>query len=163
MDGGCPNNGRQASTMFGSYVVYEITGRFIDAKSPEIHEQLSHIPVFSEAIRFDLTSAISEQDKPQKNTNNSAEALSLFCLLSELHNKKLMVPGNEITIFMDSELTINQVLKLYQIKQPHLKAIHRNIDALLDKFNKKYKINFTNVIHFEWISGDVMKQTRIGH
>lgn len=167
VDGGCPDNGRQAKIMFGSYIVYDLTGSFIDVQAPGIHEQLFPLPTLLEDIRFDLTSAIKSagvvRTSPQKTTNNSAEALSLLCLLSELGSKKLLVPGNEVTIFMDSELTMYQVLRLYQVRQPHLKAIHTHIQAIFAKHHGVYRTPLTDVVDFKWIPGDTMKQTKIGH
>ena len=167
VDGGCPNNGRQAQSMFGSYLVYDVTGKGFSHDTPGIHEELkAHHPIFSN-LNFDLTvkvlGDVPADSKPKKVTNNSAEALSLLCLLMELDSQGVLSPNNKVIIFMDSELTMYQVMGIYKVKQPHLKVIHANIRKLFNKLKKKYGDGMKEIIGFHWISGDQMKETAIGH
>jgi ribonuclease HI len=167
VDGGCPNNGKKAKTMYGSYVVYDITDMETHPSDPEIHsELLNAAPVF-ENLKFDLMARMYGDNHAgyavKKVTNNTAEAMSLLLLLTDLNAKQMLVPNTEIHIFMDSDLIMHQVTGIYKIKQQHLKNIHNNIRKILQQAHTRYGERVSELINFIKISGDTMKASRIAH
>lgn len=67
-----------------------------------------------------------------KTTNNQAEWKSLVRSLEEA--SKLGLPS--ISVYMDSELVVRQVLKIYKVKKPELKPFFEQAQALIGKFQK---------------------------
>ena len=122
VDGGCPGNGwPEAVIMFGSYIIY-------DAEQNEIERN----------IEFDL-------NHPKKCTNNMAETLSLEALLMRVNNWNYQ----PISIYMDSQLVVNQFNGVYRVKDRYLKRV-------LDRMPKPSGVSLS------WISGNEMKRI-LGH
>jgi ribonuclease HI len=63
-------------------------------------------------------------------TNNQAEYLAL--LLGLFYWKKLMSPGDTITISSDSELLIKQMKGEYRVRDPILKQMFEGVQELLE-------------------------------
>lgn len=68
-------------------------------------------------------------------TNNIAEYISLLRALEELKKIQLFNETIPLTIIMDSELVIKQLKGEYQIKQPQLKILHKELTTQLKNNN----------------------------
>jgi ribonuclease HI len=168
VDGGCPSNGKNANMMFGSFIIYDLKDCSLNINDQNFHAALTfeQEPIIKK-LRFNLTvsQCIPKEVEyaAKKITNNTAETLSFLCLLIELKNNLILHKDNFVTVFMDSELVIKQVTGLYGVKQPHLKRIHQYISKLISEIKMQFKCDITDLMHLQWISGEVMKQTVIGH
>lgn len=65
-------------------------------------------------------------------TNNEAEYLALIKALEEASEY------NDINIYSDSELIVNQVKGTYKIKKPHLQKLCHKVRELLSNFNHTF-------------------------
>lgn len=156
VDGGCPENGRSAQNMFGSYVVYDATD--MDLKTIN-HESTTYLPPVIEKLRFNIKPTFNVQ----RITNNTAEALSMYYLFSDILTEKILKPDTEIVIYSDSQIVLRQVQGIYNVTKSHLRTIYEWIYQALAKFAKRYDYNLAENIVFTWIPGDTMKKTRIAH
>lgn len=140
VDGACPNNGRYTAEAFGSYAIYltdeEVAVEDLINLTPLHHEEMFQIPL-----------------NGKRATNNAAEAMALLTLIMELKRRHLLGPQVKVFVYMDSQLTINHFYGLYRLRDQSLKQIHTLIKKELNGFR------FT----LDWISGDKMKGTIIGH
>jgi len=156
VDGGCPGNGHHACSMFGSFVVYDTTHHIVDVT----HEGLREMEPLMENLRFDVSMRVpSDMFTGRKVTNNAAEALSIACLLIELREAKMLTPNNMVTVYSDSKLVINQLLGMYKVNHQHLRQIYKYIHTIMRP--KKY--NPWKALCIEWIPGETMKESRLGH
>lgn len=156
VDGGCPGNGRSADQMFGSYLVYDVTGIPPDKID---HDDLWEQEPFVENLRF----TIAKMPDIPKVTNNVAEILSLYLLLTELLKRNIASPDDQIIIYCDSELVVNQMIGAYKVKHQHLRKAYKLITRLFDQYSEKHGASMWDVVTLQWISGQTMKETRIGH
>ena len=144
VDGACSNNGRLNAEASGSYAIYKC-GQGVTMG----HGFLARQTPFMHNSRFDLPLV------GKRPTNNAAEAMSLLMLLQELSRQGAMHVDNKITVFMDSEITINHFYGIYCCKNGLLKQIHSTIRNVMKPCAADFALT--------WISGVDMKQTIIGH
>ena len=143
-DGACSSNGKLDAKASGSYAIYKCGG------SEEVgHEALMTQTPYLFNSKFDLPFT------NKRPTNNAAEVTSLLMLLQELNRLGAMCKGNKITVYMDSEITINHFYGIYRCKNGLLKAMHENISKVMAKCEAEFALM--------WVSGELMKQTIIGH
>ena len=151
VDGGCPKNGtHEADTMFGSFAIYKF-------KKPCIVNSDLHKLLQRREPMFFVSRALLVSTK--RNTNNLAEARTLQFVITWLYSRKLFKPDNKFHIVMDSKLVLSQFVGVTQVKNVHLKKIYMTIYNLLGSLD--YDVDST--INLHWISGDLMKQSVIGH
>jgi len=95
---------------------------------------------------------------PDARTNNAAEYEALLRALSviDLATRNTAWQG-EITIYMDSDLVINQVLGLWKCKASHLVPYRDNARALLAQL-----ISSGIEIKLQWVGNELIKQM-LGH
>lgn len=140
VDGACSNNGRFDAYAEGSYAIYTsdeaLHPSALNERTPLVHNSRFSIPLSG-----------------RRSTNNAAEAMSLLNLVMELNRLNAFQPENVVTIYTDSELTINHFYGIYRLRDQTLKQIHSSIKRELAG----------NTVVLDWISGDVMKETIIGH
>ena len=73
-----------------------------------------------------------------KGTNNIAEFNGLLGSLKLAAKFGI----NELTVYSDSQLLVNQVNGFYKIKQPHLRAIHNEIRQAAESGSITYTIHY---------------------
>ena len=71
-----------------------------------------------------------------KNTNNVAEYQGLIGCLELVREFEVQ----KLSVFSDSQLLVNQVNGSYQVKQPHLQVLHRQILVLIDALGFDFEI-----------------------
>jgi ribonuclease HI len=129
-DGGSINNGDPNSLGYGSFIAMIPT-----AKNPEVHSE-----TFGDGI-----------------TNNQAEYLALISALKHLHNALSAISMDmsdvHVTIKVDSQLLVGQLMKGWAVKAPDLVVLHAEAKNLIMRFGK---------VSFEQISGAEMKKV-LGH
>jgi ribonuclease HI len=100
-------------------------------------------------------------------TNNIAEALAVFLLISTLHNLKYFAKGR-VEVFCDSQLIVNQLKGFYATKDASLLKIHRQTYHIFEqikkdlKVNKDLEVNLSDALTLTHISGVDMKLV-LGH
>ena len=156
-DGACSNNGNAldavASGSFAAYMLGE-SAKYSD----DIHEKLMHEKPIIHKSRFSI-SLLGEGPA----TNNVAEATTLGVAISWLIENNLLVQENTVHVCMDSQLILTQMIGMAKVRNTRLRMIYQGIYANLARASEKVGYNVEPVIHFHWISGDLMKQTIIGH
>lgn len=70
-------------------------------------------------------------------TNNEAEYTALIELLLTIFEKEL----NNVTIYGDSQLVINQMNGIYQVNSPNLKQLYRQAKYLADHLKARLNID----------------------
>lgn len=154
-DGGCKNNGKHGKAEpFCSFAVYRCSRT---PEGAELHRQLKSLKPVHHASRLALHCA------DHVPTNNQAEANALAMAIAWCVNEKLVSPVNDIHIFMDSELVLNQFLGLYRTRHRHLRDVYSGIYTMLGNHSKKHGFDAEKCFHLKWIPGETMKQTIIGH
>jgi len=153
VDGGCPGNSHNATHMFGSYRVYGPYEYTAERPAPGVLTQSEP------CIRNDRFH-IQGLDTG-KTTNNMAEAMSMLNLFIEL-DQKFLTPDTQVVVCTDSQLIMNQILGVYNIKKPHLKKVYGLINNVADRFSSKHGVSMWQCLNFEWITGDEMKEV-LGH
>lgn len=152
-DGSCENNGRQDASMEGSFAAFELAD-----EDTVVHEDLlGRVPIVHESRRRLLP---FEGGQP---TNNMAEALSLHMAVAFACTRKLLAPGNRVLLFMDSELILKQFTGLYKTKNSLLRKIYRSIYDMLARHSQGIGDNALKYLKVDWVSGDIMKRSVIGH
>ena len=154
VDGGCLKNGSHMAEAYGSYIVFDIT-------------ELQEIPHYTN-ISTELSSCLEQirfpiHHKSGRVTNNIAEAMSMFMLISSLYHLGYFKRGI-ITICSDSLLIINQLQGLYATKDSNLLTIHRQTYQIFRLITENLRTgqSLSDVLTLSKISGDDMKLV-LGH
>ena len=121
VDGGCLNNGLENAQGYGSFKITRPNPRNIVITR-----------------RFDLSAK----------TNNVAEYQAMICCLEYLQKYYL---DDNIVIFSDSQLIINQITGTWKTKNTTMKELCKEANNLLKPYWK-----------LQWISGTTMKKI-LGH
>lgn len=152
-DGACENNGRTDACIEGSFAVYEfeeeqvIDHSSLFGKPPLYHAQRHRLVPFEGKVP----------------TNNMAEALTLHMALSWACENNVLRPDNLVHIFMDSELVLRQFTGSYVTRNATLFRIYRKIYDMLADYSRKIGDNVEKFIRLDWVSGEIMKKSVIGH
>lgn len=153
-DGACSNNGKRDASISGSFAVYDAS----DIKEQINHAYFLEIDPLYFAPRMALVAP--EGSRP---TNNLAEALTLHAAIAWLKGAGVLKKGNLVTIFMDSQIVLYQMSGLYRTKNRHIRGVYQQIHGLLDREAKSVGCKMEDVLHLDWIPGDLMKATIIAH
>lgn len=153
-DGACSNNGRQNAKIEGSFAVYEVT----DNSQSFDHASLVGKDPFYFAPR--ITLLVPEGGRP---TNNLAEALTLHTAITWLCGSGILSKPNDVTIYMDSQMVLYQMSGLYKTKNGSIREVYQRIHGLLAQQGKKAGCKMEDILHLDWIPGELMKSTVIGH
>jgi ribonuclease HI len=120
VDGGCLNNGRHNAVGYGSYKLYK--------KDKIVHEDLRFRVLLPGSTAVPMLKGM---------TNNVAEAMSINRVLLYLSRSNLLKnPKAQVTINSDSELSINQILGIYKIKDRKLLHVAKERHHILEKIRK---------------------------
>lgn len=146
-DGACTNNGKAEAVVSGSFAAYEVPAGTqwrcpgneeahyrLKEQRPVVH--ISRAPIFVGGY--------------ERATNNLAEAKTLLMALTWAKSYST----DMITICMDSKLVMFQIQGIYTTNNRVLRKIYSSILNIIDNLPK---------IRFDWIPGDLMKQTIIAH
>lgn len=95
-------------------------------------------------------------------TNNVAEALAMYMLFMYLQHHAMIKPENDIRIFSDSQLIINQLQAVYATKDKNLAKVYRMCYRTLKKAEAQHKAHIFDMIYLEQIPGTLMKRV-LGH
>lgn len=154
-DGGCVNNGQLSAKAYGSCLAFpvpdslahpvEINPKYWEVKNPILKHERFAIKV-----------------PGRVSTNNIAEAKSLHFLVANLYLHSILRLGNEVFIFGDSQLIINQVQGIWKVRSPELAITYRKIHGIFRRFKRNYKCPVGRILTIDAIPGDLMKQI-IGH
>ena len=159
VDGGCLKNGTSEAEGYGSYKIYDIAptvlGGIVPDNLAELIEQDQLVEVMSN-VRFPLT----QQGK--RMTNNIAEACSMQMLLAYLLNSKKISQDYYVVVFSDSQLILNQLRGIYRVNNAWLSDIYKNINRMIQNFERKFGERVWGVVQMHHISGDDMKKI-LGH
>lgn len=96
-------------------------------------------------------------EDPPKRTNNVGEYIALIEGLKALKN----IAKNEecrITVFSDSRLLINQVLGFWKINSDVLFSLKKQVEELVNSFNKNQKISFRWIPREENMMADALSK-----
>lgn len=151
-DGACSNNGRQNAKIEGSFAVYDLAGIEIN------HAKL----IGKEPIYFAsrMTLLVPKGGRP---TNNLAEALTLHAAIAWLCANSILAKSNDVTICMDSQMVLYQMSGLYKTRNGPMREVYQRIHGLLAQQGKKAGCRMEDILHLDWIPGELMKSTVIGH
>lgn len=155
-DGACSNNGRMNAEIEGSFAVYRLSPQ-LEKITNEVHSALFGETPLYHANRISLVAP-----KGAHPTNNLAEALTLHAALAWICANNLLMKGNSVTVFMDSQVVLFQMTGMYRAKN-HMRAIYQRIYQMLGNHAGKTGCPVEDVLKFDWIPGDLMKASVIGH
>ena len=177
VDGGCLSNGTAEAEGYGSFSIYMLDNQ-LEIKElpqysfyPDPNDRMHELQILKEKInpddpkhRHNLTMLHHNERFPifpyeEKMSNNIAELTSLQVLLRKLLIKNYISKNQEkpsVAIYMDSQLTINQFNKVWNVKDRRLRSIHENMDYFINKNNLR------NSFALGWIPGELMKLV-LGH
>ena len=151
-DGACPGNGGANAKMQGSFAAYIVGEEEIDHEALIKEKPLCHFPYLS-----------FPTPPGTRSTNNFAEACTLRQALAWALKEGLFAEGNHITVCMDSELVICQFSGLYRTRNPALREVYASIYKMFKAYQDKNGVDPEKLFTLTWISGEVMKQSVIGH
>jgi len=77
-------------------------------------------------------------------TNNQAEYGAVLMALRWLYSSVYNASETQVTFVLDSELVVKQILGIYRVKNPNLKAKFLEIKKLIESCKFKV-VNFVNV------------------
>ena len=152
-DGACTHNGRTNAKACGSFAVYDVTHLGFD---DDVHDVLVFEQPLHHESMFDVIAT-------GRATNNMAEAQALHTALAWACQCGLLSPGNEVHVCMDSQLVLNQFTGMYKTKNVNLRSVYTRTYDMLRKQSEKVGCDVEGLIHFHWISGEVMKASVIAH
>jgi ribonuclease HI len=92
---------------------------------------------------------------PFGNTSNEAEYLVCIALLEKLLE---LGPNQDITIYADSALVVNQVNEKWAVRADNLRPFHFKATSLKKEIESKYNI----LVTLTWVSRKVIVK-RLGH
>lgn len=146
-DGACSNNGKVEANISGSFAAYFVpTGtQWRCPGNEEAHYRLKEQRPIVHISRAPIF--VNQYERP---TNNLAEAktLEMALIWAQSYSTDL------ITVCMDSKLVMYQIQGIYSTNNRALKRVYSSILDTMDRLPK---------IRFDWIPGDLMKQTIIAH
>ena len=151
-DGACSKNGTTEAKAEYSFAAYDMNG--LEYKKG-LHNKLKECKPLKHIQRAAVVTDYG--------TNNLAEATALFSAIAWVIEMGFLTAENNIHICMDSKLILSQFLGIYGVKNKRLKDIYQNTYALLQRESKRQNIDVEKLIHLHWISGEVMKESVIGH
>lgn len=65
-------------------------------------------------------------------TNNEAEYQALITALGWINTNLLLAPDTQLHFFLDSQLVVNQLNRLYKVKEPRLQLLHHQVVHLIN-------------------------------
>ncbi len=151
-DGACPGNGKADARMEGSFAVYKI-----GAGEPD------HAALALERPKWFFPRLSFLPAPGQRSTNNVAEACTLRQTMLWALKEGLFTEDNHLTICMDSQLVIYQFSGLYKTKSQQIREIYQSIYRAFKEHKEQTGIDPEKLFTLEWISGETMKASVIGH
>lgn len=128
---GCSKNNGSANARAGSgFVIYQGSAE-VEASKLQSQKIIKKIVEGSEDVRKYLPKSIFDLATPV--TNNTAEWLSLYLCLSAIAKIPNLSQIQKISVFMDSNLVIEQIIGRWAVKQPHLKPFLTSCKDILRK------------------------------
>lgn len=155
-DGTCSNNGRIDAEIEGSFAVYELLPEQGEI-SEAVHAKLVGQTPLYHARRISLVAP-----KGARPTNNLAEALTLHAALAWICSNRLLLRGNSVTVFMDSQVVLFQITGMYKARN-HMRTIYQRIYQMLEAHRENTGCPLEEMLKFDWIPGSLMKASVIGH
>lgn len=155
-DGACSNNGRIDAEIEGSFAVYALPNEHGEI-SEAVHAKLVGETPLCHACRISLVAP-----KGARPTNNLAEALTLHAALAWICSNNLLIRGNSVTVFMDSQVVLFQITGMYKARN-HMRTIYQRIYQMLEAHREKTGCPLEEMLKFDWIPGSLMKASVIGH
>lgn len=154
-DGGCIGNGRYDADAYGSCAGYIVGDDMPHPNRVDPQYWINEAPDFADS-RFDLNISA------KRATNNMAEALSLHHLVVRLFSDNILCPDNEVFIYGDSQLIVNQVQGIWRVNNATLRKIYSDIHTVFSRYQKRYDQIVGRCLSLGLIPGTLMKQI-LGH
>jgi len=162
VDGGCKNNGKANAFAYGSFRVYDVTGReeeiFTGSFSLPDPKKVCELHPLMESTRFQVNGFMEGTSRP---TNNLAEAASMYTLLSTLQRTGIFKEAS-VDVYCDSQLIVRQLMGIYRISNKALKKIHANTKAVMLQASSQTHRSVGELVTLHHYSGDDMKLI-LGH
>lgn len=156
-DGACSNNGRSNAKIEGSFAVYAVESQDLSGQFTDHASLIGKEPLY---FASRITLLIPKGGRP---TNNLAEALTLHAAIAWLCGNDILAKHNDVTICMDSQMVLYQMSGLYKTRNGPMREVYQRIHDLLRKQGKKAGCRMEEILHLDWIPGELMKSTVIGH
>lgn len=156
-DGACSNNGRSDAKIEGSFAVYSVPGEQGKSLFTDHASLIGKDPMY---FASRITLLVPKGGRP---TNNLAEALTLHAAIAWLCGNDILAMPNDVTICMDSQMVLYQMSGLYKTRNGPMREVYQRIHGLLARQGKKSGCRMEEILHLDWIPGELMKSTIIGH